>query len=106
MYCMTVEYPKTDNSTFDYDYFRDHHVPLCVHLFADHGYVGAVMRSHGGKKPGAGDLNWVAIDLLFESKDKLQEALAGGGAEVSADVPNYTNVKPHMSFSEVTLYLV
>ena len=105
MYCMTVEYPKTEGSRFDYDYYRDHHMPLCSRLFADHGFRGVVLRTGGGKGPGSGDLNWVSLDLIFDSVEQLQAALAAAGQEVTADVPNYTDVRPRMSFAEIAVEL-
>jgi uncharacterized protein (TIGR02118 family) len=103
MYCMTVEYPKTEGSKFDYDYYRDVHMPLCTRLFAGHGFRGSVMRTGGGKGPGSGDLNWISLDLVFDSPEQLQAALAAGGAEITADVPRYTDVRPRMSFAEIAL---
>jgi uncharacterized protein (TIGR02118 family) len=105
MYCLTVTYPKSEGSSFDLDYYRDKHVPLCARLFADHGFRGAVLRSAEGRGPGSADLNHASVDLLFDSQEQLQAALAAGGQEVSADVVNYTDVKPRMSFGEVSLEL-
>lgn len=105
MYCMTVTYPKGDDSHFDHDYYQNTHIPLCERLFAEHGLRGSVLRTDSGKAPGSADLNHASVDLLFDSVEQLGAALAAGGAEVSADVPNYTNAKPQMSFSEVTVSL-
>ena len=103
MYCLTVTYPIGEDTTFDSDYYQNQHMPLCARLFADFGYRGSVLRSNQGKAPGSGDLNYACVDLLFDSPDQLQAALAAGGREVSADLVNYTNVKPMMSFAEVSL---
>ena len=48
---------------------------------------------------------YIAIGYLtFESLDQVAKGLAGPGAgEVMADVPNYTNVKPILQISEVSL---
>jgi uncharacterized protein (TIGR02118 family) len=100
---MTVEYPKTADSHFDYQYYHNQHMPLCARLFADFGFCGSVVRTGAGKGPGTEDLNWVVIDLLFDNQQQLQAALAAGGKDVSADIPNYTNCKPRMSFAEIAL---
>ncbi len=101
MYCLTVTYPIGEDTRFDSDYYRDQHMPLCARLFADFGYRGSVLRTNQGKAPGSGDLNYASVDLLFDSLEQLQAALSAGGKEVSADLVNYTNAKPMMSFSEV-----
>ncbi|MEH6584391.1 MAG: EthD family reductase [Halioglobus sp.] len=106
MECLTVTYPIGEDTTFDHEYYRDSHMPLCARLFTEHGYRGSVMRSNQGTAPGSGDLNYVSVDLLFDSKEQLGAALAAGGQEVSADVVNYTNAVPSMTFGEVAVDLV
>ena len=105
MYCMTVTYPVGEDTHFDYDYYQATHMPLCARLLADHGYRGVVMRNNSGKGPGSGGLSYVSVDLLFESLEQLQAGLAAGGKEITADIPNYTNVQPQMSFSEASVEL-
>ncbi len=103
MYCLTVVYPKGENTHFDMAYYQDTHIPLCARLLADHGYKGYVLRLSEGKGPESADLNYATVDLVFESAEQLQNGLASAGAEINSDVPNYTNVKPRMSFGEITL---
>jgi uncharacterized protein (TIGR02118 family) len=105
MYCLTVSYPKDDNSTFDHEYYTASHIPLCQRLFGEHGLRGTVLRTAEGKGPGSGDLNHASIDLVFDSVEGLQAALAAGGKDVTADIVNYTNAKPRMSFGEIKLAL-
>ncbi|MCZ6831849.1 MAG: EthD family reductase [Gammaproteobacteria bacterium] len=105
MYCLTVSYPKGEDTTFDHEYYRDTHIPLCQRLFGEHGLRGTVLRTAEGKAPGSDDLNHATIDLIFDSSEGLQAALAAGGKEVSADLVNYTNAKPRMSFCEITVDL-
>jgi len=105
MYCLTVTYPKTEGSTFDHDYYVQKHIPLCAELFGPHGFRGTVLRSNQGAAPGGDDLTYTSVDILFDSQADLQAALQAGAAAVGADVPNYTNVKPTMTFSEVQVSL-
>lgn len=105
MYCMTVDYPRDEGSTFDLDYYRDKHLPLCEQLLDGRGLVGSVLRLGAGKAPGSGDVLWASVDLVFTGKDELNAALAAVGGDIGADVPNYTNVKPRMTFAEVELKL-
>ncbi len=103
MYCLSVSYPKAEGTNFDLEYYKQTHIPLCERLFAEHGYLGSVLRTDEGKGPGSADLNHASIDLIFESREQLQAALAAGGPEVSGDLVNYTDAKPRMSFAEMSL---
>jgi len=105
MYCLTVSYPKGEDTTFDHDYYRDTHIPLCQRLFGEHGLRGTVIRTAEGKGPGTADLNHCSIDLLFDNAEGLQAALAAGGQEVTADIANYTNARARMSFGEISVAL-
>ena len=103
MYCLTVSYPKSDGSHFDYVYYREKHIPLCRELFSAHGLCGTVLRTNEGKGPGAADLNYATIDIMFESAEHLGAAMQSGGKAVGEDVPKYTDVQPIMSFGDIEL---
>ena len=103
MYCLTVTYPKTEGSHFDFDYYSEKHIPLCTEAFAGNGFLGTVLRTNQGSAPGSEDLCYASIDILFESPDHLKAALQTGGQAVTADVPNYTDVQPSMAFGDIDL---
>ncbi len=103
MYCLTVTYPKSETSHFDYDYYLEKHIPLCAEAFAGNGFLGTVLRTNQGSGPGSADLNYASIDLLFESAENLGAALQAGGQVVTADVANYTDARPTMVFSDIDL---
>ena len=90
---LSVLYPKTDGATFDHDYYRDHHVPLCCSTW---GLDGAeIDRGVDGPYE-------AAVHFRFESMDALQAAMgAPGTADVRADVPSYTTITPLRQLSEV-----
>ena len=105
MYCLTVTYPKGEDTKFDSDYYTGKHIPLCAEAFAEHGFLGTVLRSEQGGAPGATDVNYASIDLLFENREQMQRALQAGGKTVNADLVHYTDVRPKMTFSEVKVSL-
>ena len=89
----SVLYPTTDGATFDHDYYRDTHVPLCLRTWGlesaeiDRGVDGPYLA---------------AVHFRFESLDAMQAALAQPGtAEVRADVANYTSIEPVRQTSEI-----
>jgi uncharacterized protein (TIGR02118 family) len=105
MFCLTVIYPNSEGSHFDQDYYVEKHLALCADLFAAHGFRGSVVKLSQGKSPGQDGLNHASVDLLFDSREQMQAGLAAGGKQIAADVANYTNIKPQMSFAEVRVAL-
>jgi uncharacterized protein (TIGR02118 family) len=89
---MSVLYPSGEGSTFDHDYYRDTHVPLCRSTWG-------VERTEIDK--GINGPNTAAVHIFFDSMDAMQAAMANPGtAAIMADVANYTNIKPVMQISE------
>jgi uncharacterized protein (TIGR02118 family) len=90
---LSVLYPATDGATFDHDYYRDHHVPLCVGTW---GLDGADIDK------GLDGPYVAAVHFQFESLDALAEAMAAPGtADVLADLANYTTIAPVMQTSQI-----
>jgi uncharacterized protein (TIGR02118 family) len=90
---MSVLYPVTEGATFDHDYYRDHHVPLAVRTW---GLDGAEI-DRGIDGPYV-----AAVHFLFESVEAMEAARAvEGSAAVSADVANYTTIRPIRQISEI-----
>ena len=90
---LSVFYPATDGATFDHDYYRDSHVPLCVETW---GLDGAEI-DRGVNGPYV-----AAVHFRFESLDALNTAMGSSGtAAVLGDVPNYTTIQPVLQTSEI-----
>ncbi len=90
---MSVYYPKTEGATFDHDYYRDKHVPLCVQTWGPE----AVEIDRGIDGPYV-----AAVHFRFASLDALQQAMgASGTADVLGDVANYTTITPVLQTSEI-----
>jgi uncharacterized protein (TIGR02118 family) len=90
---LTVLYPQSEGATFDHDYYRDVHVPLCVKTWN----LSGAQIDKGINGP------YVAVlHLTFESLDALNAAMASEGTgAILADVANYTTIQPVMQTSEV-----
>jgi uncharacterized protein (TIGR02118 family) len=90
---LSVFYPSTEGATFDHDYYRNKHVPLCVKTW---GLAGAEIDK------GVDGPNVAAVHFKFESLDALRAAMgASGTADVPADVANYTSIAPVLQTSEM-----
>jgi len=105
MYAMNVNYPKSDDSTFDADYYLNSHIPLVAKLMADHGFKGYVLHEGKGSAPGDNEQSYAGVELLFDSAESLQGGLAANGPEIMSDISNYTNVAPEVSYSNATVNL-
>jgi uncharacterized protein (TIGR02118 family) len=90
----SVFYPATEGATFDHDYYRDRHVPLC----RDTWKPSAVAIDRGVNGPYV-----AAVHFEFESLEALQQARSSAGsAAIHADVANYTTITPVAQVSEIT----
>ena len=90
---LSVFYPQTEGATFDHDYYRSTHVPLCCSTWGldsaeiDKGLDGPYVA---------------AVHCRFESPEALNAAMGlPGTGDVLADVANYTNITPVLQTSEV-----
>ena len=98
---LSVMYPNGDGATFDMDYYCNKHMALVRQS------LGAALKGasvdQGLGQPGS-PAPFVAMGhLLFESMMELQSALDTHGPRLMADIPNYTNTKPTIQISEVTM---
>ena len=90
---LSVFYPSTDGATFDHDYYRNTHVPLCVKTWNP---IAAEIDK------GVDGPNVAAVHFKFESLSALQAAMgAEGTGDVLADVANYTSIAPVLQTSEI-----
>jgi uncharacterized protein (TIGR02118 family) len=89
-----VLYPAEEGASFDHDYYRTQHVPLCVETWkparveVDRGVDGPYVA---------------AVHFYFESTEAFQAALGGAGtAAIVADVANYTSIQSVTQLSETS----
>ena len=101
MFKATIMYPPTPSGRFDMSYYIEKHMPMvkskigasCVGFTVDSGIAGG---APGSPAP------YVAIGaLLFESIKVFGAVMAAHGAEIMADIANYTDSQPVMQISEV-----
>ncbi|MFD6063824.1 EthD family reductase [Rhodococcus wratislaviensis] len=94
---LSVFYPASDGKEFDYDYYRDSHVPLCLRTWGIEGSSNAYEVDRGVDGPFV-----AAFHIRFESRQALNAALAApGNSLVDSDVVNYTSISPIAQISEV-----
>ncbi len=93
---VTLLYPKTDDSTFDMDYYTSSHMPM----FA--AAIGDACTGWGVDQIVSGPYECVAW-VTVESMEAFGAAMKANGGPVMADVPNYTNVQPVTAIGNVVV---
>lgn len=95
MISLHILYPKTDDSTFDMDYYCSTHMPMLA------GALGDACKGWGASAVKSGP--WEAVGWCnVESQEALDAALAEHGAAIMGDVANYTNTKPEMIIGDIS----
>jgi uncharacterized protein (TIGR02118 family) len=90
---MSVFYPTTDGATFDHEYYRDKHVPLCLRTW---GLEGAEIDK------GVNGPYVAAVHFRFDSPEALQAAMSSPDmGQIMADIGNYTTINPVIQTSEI-----
>ena len=90
---LSVFYPASEGTTFDHDYYRAKHVPLCTKTW---GLPGAEIDK------GLDGPYVAAVHFKFDSPEALQVAMASEGTgQIMADVANYTTIQPVLQTSEI-----
>ena len=100
MIVVTVMYPKTEQSTFDFDYYINRHIPLAKARFEECGLMDVRLVRGSAMLDGTAPIYALIGELIFPSMQHLQDAVGKHGTEILADVPNYTNVQPIIQVSE------
>ena len=89
---MSVMYPATAGSTFDWDYYLFQHVALVRKRLKSNGMLKfEVDRGVGSFPPGTPIPYHAIAHLFFESGAAMEEAMSAVGPELMADIPHYYN---------------
>ena len=97
---ISVTYPHGGGTKFDHGYYMQHHIPMVKRLWSPMGMQDlTVFRGVNGPDGAEPTYELVAL-LTFASMDQFGAAANQHGAEIFADVPNFTDAKPVVQFNE------
>lgn len=101
MASLSVVYPRTPGTSFDYAYYRDKHMALVGQRWGDAGLTGGEALL-GMTAPDGSEAPYFAIGVIhFDTAESLRAALTGEHAsEVIADIRNFTDVQPVIQINE------
>lgn len=99
---VSVFYPNSPGGKFNHEYYVQQHMAMVERKLGAQGLVRwEVDKGVAGGAPGSPAPFVAAGHLYFESLEDVQQAFAGSGEEIMADVPNYTDLEPQVQISEI-----
>ena len=99
---LSVMYPATPGSRFDWSYYLGQHRELSRRLLSSRGLVRTeIDRGIGGFPPGTPPPYHAVGHLFFRTMTDMETALEATAAEFVADERNYTDVRSVVQISEV-----
>jgi uncharacterized protein (TIGR02118 family) len=99
---LSVMYPNTEGTTFDWNYYLGPHVVLARKLLLPLGLVRLeIDRAIGTFPPEAPTPYYAVGHLFFPTLQVLQDALALTSAQLIADQSNYYSATSVVQISEV-----
>ena len=99
----TVMYPNTPGARFDHTYYREKHMPMVKERMGKYLKSYAIDQGLGGGAPGDAATYVVVGHLICESIADFQAGFLPHAKEISADVANYTDLKPVVQISEIVV---
>jgi uncharacterized protein (TIGR02118 family) len=98
-----VLYPDGPGAKFDMTYYTSRHMPLVQRKCGPACKSIAAEKGVGGAEPGSKPTYLAIGYLTFDSVDAFQKSFGPHAGEIVGDIPNYTNIKPIIQVSEITL---
>lgn len=100
---VSVLYPNGNGTTFDMAYYTSKHMPMVKRLCGAACKSIAADRGLNAGQAGTAPAYIAAGYLTFDSVEAFEKAFGPHAGEIMGDIPNYTNAKPVVQISEITL---
>ena len=92
-----VLYPNKSGGTFNFDYYLKTHIPLANEILGGEFEVAKGLPGPGGEPPAY----LCVATIKVASPDDFAARNSKRGAELAADIANYTNVTPTIQMEEI-----
>jgi uncharacterized protein (TIGR02118 family) len=93
----TVLYPNKAGAKFDFDYYLTKHIPLANQVLGGQFEVSKGLPGPDGTPPAYLCIATIKVPSAADFAARNQK----GGAQLGADVPNYTNITPVIQMEEI-----
>jgi uncharacterized protein (TIGR02118 family) len=103
MITVNILYPNKPGSRFDMDYYVRTHMPMAFRLLAATLKRASIEHGLRGEEDDSPPPYIAMAHLQFESFVKFLEVWLPAADELTADIPNYTDIEPVIQISEVML---
>jgi uncharacterized protein (TIGR02118 family) len=103
MFNVSIIYPNTAGSRLDLDYYLYQHMPMTLEKLSPALKRVSVEHGLGGAFPGTAPEFAAICHLYFDSVEAFLTAFGPHAAELQGDIPNYTDVRPIIQYSEVKI---
>lgn len=100
---VSVFYPDSESSRFDFDYYCNNHMPMVKEKLGAACHGIAVERGLSGEAVGSRPLYTAVAHLYFDSVETFQDAFSPSADAIMSDIPNYTDISPILQISEVLI---
>ncbi len=97
-----VAYPNEAGKKFDWDYYLNSHGPMMNKQLSDRGLLKIEVDKGVSAPDPSQPAPFVAIAYLtFNTVEEVHEGFKAAGREIMGDIPNFTDIQPTISISEV-----
>jgi uncharacterized protein (TIGR02118 family) len=100
---VSVLYPNKPGSHFDMNYYVTKHMPLAMRLLSKGLRKTEVDAGLQGTKRGAPPDFFGGCQFYFDTMEEFAAVWGPAAAEITADIPKYTDVTPMIQFNEVKI---
>ena len=93
MIAVSFIYPDREGARFDEAYYTQKHLPRVRELWESLGLESVTPLVRVDDSQDSGPFRAISM-LYFASLEQYKNALANGGAELIADIQNFTDIQP------------
>jgi uncharacterized protein (TIGR02118 family) len=101
MICVSVFYPSGPGKHFDQGYYEQKHRPLVMDRLGNSLTRYEIDQGLSGLGPGSEPMFAAVGRLYFNTIGEFQQGMTSHGAELQADIPNFTDIQPQFQISEL-----
>ena len=98
---VSVLYPSKAENRFDVDYYLTVHMPMAKRLLGPAVKSISIEIGIGGEAPGEPAPYAAIVGFTCESVEAFTTAFMPVAGQLQGDIPNYTDITPHIQVSEI-----